>query len=168
MDVLTLGDLSPQTLGALLARYGLKLVRVDGSCAIPGSYWGEREAGLVEDQLFARPDTPLHSILHEACHYICMSPLRRQALNTNAGGDYNEENAVCYMQVLLADELAEVGRERMFLDMDRWGYTFRLGSAKRWFHSDAGEVAQWLVSENLIDESGRVTWHCRGQVAESQ
>ena len=48
----------------------------------------------------------------------------------DAGGDDAEENAVCYLQILWADALPGFGRERMFLDMDAWGYTFRLGSAR--------------------------------------
>src|ERR1700744_3535902 len=85
---------------------------------IPGSYWGDSEAGLKGDQLYARLDTPVHSVLHEACHYICMTPERRSGLDRDAGGDDTEESAVCYLQVLLADQLPGVGRERLASDMD--------------------------------------------------
>ena len=65
--------------------------------------------------------TPLHSILHETCHYLCLDPSRRQLVDTKAGSDDAEENALCYLQILLADEIDSLGRERMFADMDAWG-----------------------------------------------
>ena len=119
----------------LLQRYGLQLTLVAAGERIPGSYWGESEAGLKGDCLYARLDTPLHSILHEASHFICLSPERRTGLERDAGGDDLEEAAVCYLQLLLADELPGVGRERLFADMDAWGYSFRLGSTRAWFET---------------------------------
>ena len=97
---------------------------------IPGSYWGEREAGLIGSKLYARLDTPLHSVLHESAHFICMTPERRAGLDTDAGGDDAEE----MRGVLSADPAGATrcrtwARERMCRDMDEWGYSFRLGSA---------------------------------------
>ena len=40
---------------------------------LPGSYWGDSEAGLRANVLYVRADTPLHSLLHELSHYVCMS-----------------------------------------------------------------------------------------------
>lgn len=128
---------------------------------IPGSYWGESEAGLVDDRIFLRRDTPLHSALHEACHYVCMDPTRRQALQRDAGGDFTEENAVCYLQILLADHVPGFGRRRAMRDMDVWGYTFRLGSARAWFEDDAADAKEWLVRAGLIDEEQQITWRLR-------
>src|SRR5690242_17665610 len=119
-------------LALLLARYGLDLTLVAPEQQIPGSYWGDSEAGLKGARLLARLDTPLHSVLHEASHYVCMSPERRAGLDRDAGGDDDEESAVCYLQLLLADELPGVGRERLSADMDAWGYSFRLGSTAAW------------------------------------
>jgi hypothetical protein len=141
----------------LLARYGLDLSLTAPQEVIPGSYWGETEAGLKGNHLFARLDTPLHSILHETSHYICMTPERRAGLDRDAGGDDQEESAVCYLQVLLADELAGVGRERLCEDMDAWGYSFRLGSTRAWFNGDAEDARLWLVREGVIDKRGRLT-----------
>jgi hypothetical protein len=124
---------------------------------LPGSYWGEPEAGLVGARLYVRPDTPVHSALHEACHYICMDGARRGVLDTDAGGDYAEEDAVCYLQILLANEIPSVGRARMLADMDAWGYTFRLGSAEAWLAGDAEDAQVWLLGEGLIDAVGRPT-----------
>jgi hypothetical protein len=138
------------SLGPLLHGYGLQIVEVPGGAAIPGSYWGDSEAGLVADQLFVRVDTPLHSALHEACHYICMDAARRADLHTNAGGDDVEEVAVCYLQVLLADRIAGYSRERIFADMDAWGYHFILGSARAWFEHDADDARRWLEQRGLI------------------
>jgi hypothetical protein len=141
----------------LLARYRLKLTLIASARAIPGSYWGDSEAGLRGEELYARLDTPVHSVLHEAGHYICMSPERRTGLDRDAGGDDLEEAAVCYLQVLLADALPGVGRERAFADMDHWGYSFRLGSTRSWFERDAGDARQWLEQRGLIDAAGRLT-----------
>jgi hypothetical protein len=141
---------------ALCEAYGAELVLVEPGAAIPGSYWGESEAGLIGTKLYARADTPLHSVLHEGAHYICMDEARRASLHRDAGGDYDEENAVCYLQILLADQFEGVGRERMCRDMDAWGYTFRLGSARAWFEQDAEDARRWLASRGLIDEQSRV------------
>lgn len=160
-EVVALGDGHEDAVVALLARYGLTLERIPSGEAIPGSWWGDREAGLRDRRLFARDDTPVHSVLHEACHYVCMTPARRAALDTDAGGDYEEENGVCYLQVLLADQLPGFGRARMFADMDAWGYSFRLGSARRWFEEDADDARDWLAARRLIDALGRPTWRLR-------
>jgi hypothetical protein len=143
---------------AMLARYGMEVVECPPGRTIPGSYWGESEAGLIGDRLYVRPDTPLHSVLHEACHSLCMDGTRRAALHTDAGGDYAEEDAVCYLQILLADGIPGMGRARMFADMDAWGYTFRLGSAQSWFEQDAAEARDWLYQHGLTDAAERPTW----------
>lgn len=148
-DVIRLNQSEVNQVRRLLADHDLTLEIVSPGESIPGSFWGESEAGLIGDTLYARPDTPLHSILHEACHYICMDDDRRRGLHTNAGGDYDEENAVCYLQILLADRIAGFGRERCMDDMDRWGYSFRLGSARAWFEGDAEDARQWLEEKGL-------------------
>lgn len=161
-DVLRLADVRRDAVAALLARYGVTLVAVPDGEPIAGSFWGDEEAGLSGDRLYARGDTPLHSILHEAGHFICMDPARRAALDTDAGGDYDEENGVCYLQILLADHLPGTDRARMCRDMDAWGYSFRLGSAAAWFEHDAEDARAWLQGHGVLDQDGLVTWHCRG------
>lgn len=150
-SVLRLSEIETANLVKLLSRYQLELETVENS-DIPGSYWGDAEAGLIGKKVFARQDTPIHSILHETCHYICMDESRRASLDTNAEGDYDEENAVCYLQILLADDIPEMGQERIMKDMDRWGYTFRLGSAQNWFENDADDASLWLEQNRLIDQ----------------
>ena len=161
MEVLRVGHEPHADILALTHRYGLLLRHVDAGQALPGSYWGESEAGLRGNELFTRPDTPLHSLLHELSHYVCMTPDRRLGLDRDAGGDDEEECAVCYLQILLADELSALGRERMLLDMDTWGYSFRLGSARAWFAGDAADARAWLHSEGLIDDAGLPTFTLR-------
>ena len=156
-----LGREPMETLLTLLGRYGLRVERVPPKTEIPGSYWGDSEAGLVGDCLFVREDTPVHSVLHEACHYICMDAGRRAQLHIDAGGDCAEENGVCYLQILLADELPGVGWLRMCADMDAWGYSFRLGSACAWFEQDAEDAREWLLQNGLIDLGGRPRWRLR-------
>src|ERR1700691_2863204 len=107
--MLCLANADRVTVALLLDRYGLDLVLTAPQELIPGSYWGESEAGLKGNRLYARLDTPLHSILHEASHYICMTPERRAGLDRDAGGDDLEEQAVCYLQILLADKVPGAG-----------------------------------------------------------
>jgi len=150
--VLRFCDIDQDEITALLGQFQLELCITDKQQDIPGSFWGDEEAGLIGNKLYLRDDTPLHSILHESCHYICMDEERRKKLHTNAGSDIAEENAVCYLQILLADRLASLGRYRLFADMDSWGYSFRLGSAKAWFEQDAEDARDWLLKNRLIDE----------------
>ncbi len=156
-----LAEINPAQVSRLLSAYGLALRMVAPENDIPGSFWGDEEAGLIADELLVRADTPIHSLLHEACHYVCMDRRRRDGLDTDAGGDYDEENAVCYLQVLLADYVDSFGQERMFRDMDRWGYTFRLGSARAWFERDAGDALAWLVEHCLVDDQQQPSWKLR-------
>jgi hypothetical protein len=162
MSVLTCRDIPGGALDGVLGRYRLSLTEVADGQAIPGSYWGDSEAGLVGDCLFVRADTPVHSALHEAGHLVCMTPDRRSALDRDAGGDYDEENGVCYLQILLADHVRGMGRARMMKDMDEWGYTFRSGSAAGWFHGDAEDAREWLQRRGLIDEYDQPSWKLRG------
>ena len=161
--IIRCADLSDQALEliTLLQRYTLQVQWLALNTCIPGSYWGDSEAGLVKNTLMIRPDTPIHSALHEACHYVCMTPSRRLQLHTDAGGDDHEENAVCYLQILLADYLPGVGRQRLMQDMDVWGYSFRLSSAHAWFEHDANDAYAWLLKYDLIDEQQRPTWRLR-------
>jgi hypothetical protein len=129
---------------------------------IPGSFWGAPEAGLVGSQLCYRADTPVHSLLHELAHYICMEPARRQRLDTDAGGDDLEECAVCYLEVLLAEQLAPFDAARCLADMDAWGYSFREGSARAWFRGDGREARAWLETHGLLDAAGQPSFSLRG------
>ena len=159
--MLLLNAIHRLSLEMLLERYGLALRLVAPEEVIPGSYWGEREAGLIGARIFARLDTPLHSVLHESAHFICMTPERRAGLDTDAGGDDAEESAVCYLQLILSESLPNVGRQRMCRDMDDWGYSFRLGGAAAWFAEDAEDARAWLIRHGLLDPQGRVTYTCR-------
>ena len=63
-DVLTLGGIAFDDAAALLRSYGLALQRVADGDPIPGSYWGDSEAGIIgswcgrkfrPEQVMARP-----------------------------------------------------------------------------------------------------------------
>lgn len=145
----------------LLQSYGIDLREVEPGAEIPGSYWGESEAGLRGNTLLARADTPLHSVLHEAAHFICMSPERRVGLDRDAGGGDEEEHAVCYLQVLLGTLIRGFGLEGAWRDMDEWGYSFRLGSTRVWFEQDARPARDWLRLHGIVDAAGALTGQLR-------
>ena len=150
--MLRLADIDVDALGELLQGHGLQLQVVADHLPIPGSYWGDPEAGLIGSTVFARTDTPIHSVLHVACHLIVMPAERRADVHTNATDSIAEEDAACYLQIVLADALAGVGSKRLMADMDEWGYTFRLGSTRAWFESDAMDARQWLQQHALIPD----------------
>ncbi len=154
-------EINVAELAALLGRYGMVLQWITAGDPIPGSFWGDPEAGLIKSSLYVREDTPLHSALHEACHFICMDEARRQTLHTDSGGSDLEENGVCYLQILLADYFQGYSREIMFRDMDDWGYSFRLGSAKSWFYEDAEDARTWLMTHGLILPDDTPSWQVR-------
>ncbi len=154
-SVMALGD-AGATAGALLEGFGLELVPVTEGDPIPGSYWGDTEAGVIGHRVFARRDTPLHSLLHETCHLLVAPPEKRPHIHTDASDCQLEEDATCYLQILLADALPGFGRARAFVDMDAWGYSFRLGSAQAWFEHDAEDARQALIDWGVIDAEGRV------------
>lgn len=153
--MLTLADIGFAAPTALLAGYGLRLERVADGTDIPGSYWGGCEAGLIGECVYARADTPVHSLLHEAAHLIVLPVQRRATVHTDATDSIEEEDAVCVLQALLGDALPGVGRARVLADMDAWGYTFRLGSAQAYFDHDADSAWQWLAERRLADPHGR-------------
>ena len=159
--MLYVADLPAQALQDLLNPYSMIVKLVPENEPIPGSFWGDSEAGIIDNCLYIRPDTPVHSALHEACHYICLDTARREKLDTDAGGDYDEENAVCYLQILLAAKLSGCSADILMNNMDSWGYTFRLGSARAWFNEDAEDAQQWLLREKLIDQDNVPTGRLR-------
>ncbi len=155
--VLRLLDIGYGGPARLLESLGLQLGRVPDGEAIPGSFWGECEAGLVGSTVYARDDTPVHSLLHEASHLLVMPPERRAAVHTDATDSVPEEDAACYLQILLANALDGVGSDRLMADMDAWGYSFRLGSARAWFENDAQDARRNLseFAPGLLERFGR-------------
>ena len=147
--VMRVGELGFAAPAALLASFGLRLQRVASDEPIPGSFWGDEEAGIIGTTVFARDDTPVHSLLHEAGHLIVLPEERRPDVHTDATDSIEEEDATCYLQIVLADRLPGVGRERLMADMDTWGYTFRLGSTRAWFEKDADNARAFLAERNL-------------------
>ncbi len=160
--VLVLRDVDQADVATLLTRFGLHLELLPDATEIPGSYWGESEAGLIGDLLYARGDTPLHSILHEACHWITCTPERRARVHTDAADCEIEETATCWLQIVLADEIPDFGRARALLDMDAWGYSFRLGSARAWFETDGDDAIAWLREQQLITPARTCAFRVRG------
>ncbi|MCW8911589.1 MAG: hypothetical protein OQK76_13330 [Gammaproteobacteria bacterium] len=65
------------------------------------------------------------------------------------------------MQILLSDHIPGFGQQRIFNDMDEWGYTFRLGSSRVWFEQDAEDAKDWLINHGLIDEHNQLLWTLR-------
>ena len=147
--VMRVGQIGFDAAAALLGRYGLQLRRVAPGEAIPGSFWGDEEAGIIGTTVYVRDDTPVHSLLHEAGHLIVLPSERRLDVHTDATDSIEEEDATCYLQIVLADELPGVGRARLMADMDAWGYSFRLGSTRAWFERDADDARVFLQARGL-------------------
>lgn len=156
LDNITKGSLSK-----VLGRYGLELNNVADNSDIPYSFWGAPEAGRKNNELFARKDTPLHSLLHETCHYVCMRHSQRTIACHDAAGGVDEENATCYLQIILSDHIPGYSQEQHMKDMDKWGYSFRLGSASAWFKQDASDTKQWLLIHKIISQDSQITWNLR-------
>ncbi|MCP1374354.1 hypothetical protein [Dyella lutea] len=148
-SVLRLADIGEDAPRSLLARFGLMLAPVPDGEPIPGSFWGDEEAGIIGTTVYARGDTPVHSLLHEAGHLIVLPAERRAQVHTDATDSVDEEDATCYLQIVLADALPGVGRDRLMADMDAWGYTFRLGSSRAWFERDAENARRFLLDRGL-------------------
>jgi len=149
-QVTRLGDIRFDDAHTLLAAHDLRLHRVADGAPIPGSYWGEPEAGIIGSDVYVRDDTPVHSMLHEACHLIVLPPERRALVHTDATDSVPEEDATCYLQIVLAGQLPGVGSARLMADMDAWGYTYRLGSTKAWVEQDAEDAKAWLLERGLL------------------
>ena len=154
-------EIEIQQLIDLLEKFGISIKLIADGESIPGSWFGEPEAGIIATTLYIRGDTPVHSALHESCHLICMDSERRATLHTNAGGNYDEENGVNYLEITLANHISELGSAKIMKDMDCWGYTFRLGSAKTWFEQDAEDARQWLIGHHLLNQQDEPTWKLR-------
>ena len=148
-NVTRVGDIAFADAQRLLAAHELRLHHVAAGEPIPGSYWGEPEAGIIGSDVYVRDDTPVHSMLHEACHLIVLPPERRAQVHTDATDSVPEEDATCYLQIVLAGHLPGVGSERLMADMDAGGYTYRLGSTKAWFEQDAEDAKAWLIERGL-------------------
>lgn len=159
--MLLVADLAAESISELIQNFGLSIELVPDGRSINGSFWGEPEAGVAGDRVHVRGDTPVHSLLHETSHIVCMTAERRRLLKDDAGGNDLEECAACYLQILLADELPGAGKERLMQDMDDWGYSFRLGSTRRWFEEDAEDAQAWLERRGLIQADGRPTFRLR-------
>jgi hypothetical protein len=159
--MLFVSDVSRTAINSLLQRYGIFFEQQERDCSISGSFWGDSEAGIIGNTVYARRDTPVHSLLHETCHVICMTADRRIGLDSDAGGDDIEECAVCYLQLVLADHIDGVGQDQLMLDMDAWGYSFRRGSARDWFQGDAEDAVEFLMNHGLLDSSGAPTFQLR-------
>jgi hypothetical protein len=159
--MLRIADVPLETITSLLQQFDLELFLEEPDSAITGSFWGDSEAGIVGRSVYVRADTPIHSMLHETCHILCMTEERRSGLDRDAGGSDIEEAAVCYLQLILADSMEGVGRDRLMLDMDEWGYSFRLGNTQDWFQHDAEDAREFLINHGLLNSAGDVTFRLR-------
>jgi hypothetical protein len=160
-QVVRVRDIARDAIVGLAQRYSIDLEWLDDTAAIANSFWGEPEAGISRIGVRLRGDTPVHSLLHELCHMVCMTAQRRRQLERDAGGTAAEECGVCYLQVLLAEYLPGFGAARCLADMDSWGYSFREGTAALWFDGDGRDARGWLRVHGLIDAHARPTFQLR-------
>src|SRR3546814_6813027 len=74
-EVLRLRDISFVDVATLLARYDLHLERVADDAPIPGSYWGDCEAGLIGATVHARSEehtSDLQSLMRISYAVFCL------------------------------------------------------------------------------------------------
>ncbi len=154
-------NLNSNSVKELLSHYGIEIICSESGAEIPHSFWGTPEAGRKKNRLYISEDTPIHSILHETCHYVCMPAKQRTHELVDAKGSAMEENATCYLQILLAGHINGYSRSQLMEDMDVWGYSFRLGSAHAWFTHDAEDVCKWLQKHRIIKANYEITWTLR-------
>jgi|TARA_B110000977_G_scaffold78491_1_gene105621 hypothetical protein len=159
--MLLYSQLENDVLKPILTAYSMRIVEVTDNQTIPYSFWGDREAGRLGNTLYARADTPLHSLLHELCHYICMPASERNKDLVDAAGSASEENACCFFQIILSAFIDNYNQSRLFEDMDSWGYSFRLGSAIRWYTEDAEDTREWLIEKNILLANNQPSWELR-------
>ena len=57
--ILTCNDQALNALVDLLGHYGMQITQIADDEPIPGSFWGDPEAGLIENHLYVRADTPV-------------------------------------------------------------------------------------------------------------
>lgn len=161
MLMICFNNIDTSTLTAVLGLYGVEIIEVPEHSPIPYSFWGTPEAGRINNKLYVRFDTPIHSILHESCHFICMPKKQRILDKIDAAGSSKEENACCYLQLLMSDHIDGFSREQHMKNMDEWGYSFRLGSAAAWFYQDADDAREWLLDQMIIDQDDQISWKLR-------
>ena len=154
-------NINTSSLVAVLNLYGVEINEVEEHLTIPHSFWGAPEAGRRNNTLYVRFDTPIHSILHETCHFVCMPKNQRYLDEIDAAGSTIEESACCYLQLLISDHIEGFTREEHMKNMDEWGYSFRLGSAATWFYRDADDARKWLLEQMIIDQHDQITWKLR-------
>ena len=92
-------EMVPSALTEFLGRFGIELTWLGKGTAINGSFWGAPEAGIVGTRVYVRPDTPVHSFLHEVSHIVCMPADVREVHTGDAKSDDLEESAVCFLQI---------------------------------------------------------------------
>ena len=92
--------------------------------------------------------------------FVCQKN-RRYLGHVDTTGGVMEENATCYLQILLSNHLAGFSRTQHMADMDDWGYSFRLGTAAAWFYEDAEDAKNWLAGHKIIDQHGHISWKHR-------
>ena len=83
-----------------------------------------------------------------------MSPARRAGLDRDAGGDDAEECAVCYLQILLADELTALAARACCVTWMPGDIPFAW-AAPGWFEQDAADACVWLQSSGVVTEDLR-------------
>lgn len=148
-DVLRVADIGLDAPAALLARYGLRLHRVESDAAIPGSFWGEPEAGIIGCDVYVRDDTPVHSLLHEAGHLIVLPAENALRCIPTRPIRWKKKTPPVTCRSCWPSNCL-VWAARLMADMDSWGYTYRLGSTRAWFEQDAENARSWLDARGLL------------------
>ena len=144
-----LRDIGFDDVAALLARYGLAARARRRRRADPRQLLGRTRSRPDRPRVHARDDTPVHSLLHEAAHLIVLPPERaRRAYRRHRFGRGRRRR----LRAAVAARRRPARRRprALMADMDAWGYTFRLGSARAYFERDAEDAGPGCSARGLV------------------
>ncbi len=142
--------------------YGARLERVPAGAAIPGSYWGDTEAGLdrqhrVRARRHARAFVPARALslhLHGRRAPCRARDRRRRHATTRSAA-----SATC--RCCSPSGSTASAQRAACATWTRGATRFREGSARAWFDGDGAHARAWLLDHGLVDSAGQPTLRLR-------
>lgn len=124
---------------------------VDGEL-IFGSFWGDEEVGIIGIIVYVCGDMLVYLLLYEVCYLIVLLLECCVVVYIDVIDLIEEEDVICYLQIVLVDVFLGVGCDWLMVDMDVWGYLFWFGLICVWFEQDVENVCQFLFDWQFLVE----------------